>query len=335
MSTHTVSVIEIGDILPHPNADRLDIIPIPGTSWQVVAAKGQFTPGAKGVYVQPDYVVPTTRPEFAFLAKGKDSITTHRLRAVRLRGALSFGLLIPMPAELDGVPAGANVMEELGIARYVPPSFAKAADTLAYDKWPALAVPKFDIESLSNYPSVLEPGERVLVTEKIHGANAKYVFHNGEMYVGSRNRWLKPDDKHFWSEALANDPRIEAWCRAYPDVVLFGEVYGPVQSLRYGSSTHARFAAFAALNAPTGEWIDVADLVADLSLPTAPFIYIGPWKPEDILTLAEEDSTVEGTPKGHMREGLVIVPVRERVDPNIGRVILKHISSRYWTSSES
>ena len=59
-----------------------------------------------------------------------------------------------------------------------------------------------------------------------------------------------------------------------------------------------------------------------------------------VLPLAEANSTVPGAPAGHMREGLVIVPERERRDnlgsgcaaPEIGRVTLKHISSRYWES---
>lgn len=52
---------------------------------------------------------------------------------------------------------------------------------------------------------------------------------------------------------------------------------------------------------------------------------------EGMLTLAEDDSRVEGAPAGHMMEGIVIVPVKERRDERIGRVALKHISARYWT----
>jgi hypothetical protein len=33
-----------------------------------------------------------------------------------------------------------------------------------------------------------------------------------------------------------------------------------------------------------------------------------------------------------MREGIVIVPERERRDDQVGRVALKHISARYWES---
>jgi hypothetical protein len=39
-------------------------------------------------------------------------------------------------------------------------------------------------------------------------------------------------------------------------------------------------------------------------------------------------------PQGHMMEGVVIVPERERRDENIGRVALKHISNRYWEGAD-
>jgi RNA ligase (TIGR02306 family) len=108
MSTHSVNIVEIAEVLPHANAERLEIIPVGG--WQAVVRKGQFAVGDRAVYIEPDYTVPTARPEFAFLAKeGRDR---HRLKAVRLRGALSFGLLIPVPDELNGVLPGDDVMAE-------------------------------------------------------------------------------------------------------------------------------------------------------------------------------------------------------------------------------
>ena len=90
MSTHSVTIIAITAVLPHGNAERLEIVPIGG--WQAVVKKGEFKVGDPTIYIEPDYTVPTARPEFAFLAKaGRER---HRLKAVRLRGILSYGLLI-------------------------------------------------------------------------------------------------------------------------------------------------------------------------------------------------------------------------------------------------
>lgn len=324
MSTHRVDIIEIKEVRPHSNADRLEIIPVGG--WQAVSKKGQFSPGDRAVYIQPDYTVPTSRPEFAFLAKeGRDR---HRLKAVRLRGVLSYGLLIPVPEELASRGVGDDVMADLGIERYEPPIVMAGADDLPQDQWPNAYASKFDVENLQNYPSVIHEGEPVIVTEKIHGANARYLFQDGVFYMGSRTRWLRPDANHAWCRAASRI--IEAWCQNHEGVVLYGEVYGSVQSLKYGlGQGHVEFRAFAA--SEKGEWWDIGRLHDDETLPTVPILFRGPYS-DAVLDLAEHDSTVPGAPSGHMREGIVIVPERERRDETIGRVALKHISNRYWES---
>lgn len=328
MSSHAVNVVEITAILPHANAERLEIVPVNG--WQAVVKKGQFSVGDRAVYIEPDYTVPTNRPEFSFLAKeGRDR---HRLKAVRLRGVLSYGLLIPVPDDLKDREPGADVMAELGIERYEPPVKMAHSDELPEAEWPATYAPKFDVENLKKFPAVLQPGEPVIVTEKIHGANARYLFSRGIFYIGSRSNWLKPDVLHPWKRAADTDPRIQAWCEAHPGVVLYGEIYGAVQSLKYGvRQGEVRFAAFAALCA--GEWQDIGGLIADETLPAVPVVYRGPYDIEAIAALAEDDSTVPGAGVGHMREGVVIVPERERRDAEIGRVALKLISNRYWESA--
>lgn len=328
MSTHSVNIIEIAEVRPHDNAERLEIVPIGG--WQAVAKKGQFKPGDRAVYVQPDYVVPTARPEFSFLAK--NGRANHRLKAVRLRGVLSFGLLIPVPDDLATKDVGDNVMADLGIERYEPPVVMAGADELPADQWPEAYSSKFDVESLANFPNVISDGEPVLVTEKIHGANARYLFEAGTFYMGSRTRWLKSDVAHHWKRAADADSRIREWCERHPGSVLYGEIYGAVQSLKYGQKQGGvAFAAFAA--SAKGEWIDTLALIDDDTLPTAPLLYRGPFN-HDLLALSEQDSSVSGAGAGHMREGIVIVPERERRDETIGRVALKHISNRYWEGND-
>lgn len=328
MSTHAVHVIEIEKVLPHANAERLEIVPVGG--WQAVVKKGQFVPGDRAVYIQPDYTVPTSRNEFAFLAKeGRDR---HRLRAVRLRGALSFGLLIPVPDDVADAAIGECVMARLDVARYEPPvkSFQGGGDDqeLSETEWPSVYAPKFDLESVQNFPSAITAGEAVIVTEKLHGANARYLFHDGKFFVGSRSRWLKPDAVNAWSRALTDEMR--SWLEAHPDTTLFGEVYGPVQSLRYGLA-EPKFAAFAALN--RDQWLNLPNLFASLDaagVGRVPTVYEGPHDLDAIKLVAETDSRIGGA--GHMMEGVVIVPISERTDPEIGRVALKHISARYWES---
>lgn len=328
MSTHAVNIIQIDRVLPHANAERLEIVPVNG--WQAVVKKGQFNPGDRAVYIEPDYMVPTARPEFSFLAK--EGRERHRLKAVRLRGALSFGLLIPVPSEISDRPIGANVMGDLSIERYEPPVKLARSDELPDDQWPKVYSSKFDVESHKRFPAIFQDGEPVIVTEKIHGANARYLWADGIFYIGSRNNWLKPDGAHPWRRAADTDSRIRHWCEEHPGVVLYGEIYGAVQSLKYGCRPgEVRFAAFAAL--ANGEWVDTGLLVAEPSesIATVPIVYRGPYS-ATIFALAEQDSTVLGAEPGHMREGIVIVPERERRHEELGRVALKHISNRYWES---
>jgi len=319
-----VNIIEIASIFPHGNASSLEIIPVGG--WQAVTRKGQFKIGDKAVYIEPDYMVPTAHPAFSFLAKeGRDC---HRLKAIRLRGILSYGLLIPVPAEITDLPIGADVMDRLGIERYEPPHNIKTEsdDGLPKADWPSLYAPKFDVESLQRYPELLISDESVIVTEKIHGASARYVVSDDVFFMGSRTRWLKPDRPHPWSIAARTTPSIETWCRANPGTVIYGEVYGAVQSLQYGCDrAEVRFAAFAILN--HDEWRVPS---ADDNIPQCPVLYRGPFDMNLVKHLAEEDSTLGGP--GHMREGLVIVPSIERRHELIGRVALKYISDRYWES---
>lgn len=326
MSTHTVEIIEIAEVKPHPNADRLEIIPVGG--WQAVVKKGQFRPGDRAIYVEPDYTVPTARQEFAFLAKpGRDR---HRLKAVRLRGELSYGLLIDVPSDITA-PVGSNVMADLDIKRWEPEVKLTMADELPQDQWPATFAPKFDVESYEKFPHVVATGEHVLVTEKVHGANARYTFVDGVFHQGSRQRWLIPDGGHIWARAAAQNQNIRAWLEANPGIVLYGEVYGNVQSLTYGlGKGEVRFIAFAAVD--KGRWINQPELFTDLKaagVPCCPVLYDGPFDHAVIKEIAEQDSQV-AIGSGHMMEGVVAVPASERFHASIGRVAVKHISNRYW-----
>lgn len=117
--------------------------------------------------------------------------------------------------------------------------------------------------------------------------------------------------------------------------MLYGEVYGNVQSLTYGlGKGEVRFIAFAGSIA--GQWMDQGSLFTDLdraSVPCCPVLHAGPFDHDAIKRLAEMDSEV-AVERGHMMEGVVIVPERERFHASIGRVAVKHISNRYWEMND-
>lgn len=346
MSTHGVKCFRIEQVLPHSNADKLEIIPIPGSSWRCVSQKGNFVPGDCAIYVEPDYVVPTTSPAFAWLAKEGDG-GKHRLKALRLRGVLSYGLLIkpPIPEPKNGwamrpiLPGDdpVEIMQLLGIERYViPENMLPGVDNLI-GEWPI--APTWGMESLQSFPAALVPNEPVIVTEKVDGVSARYMFKDGVFYVGARTRWLDPTSSNYWTRAANENPGIEAWCKAHPGVILYGEIIGSIKSidLKYGfTDGHIQFRAFDAY-APGDQWGAFGgnfegDGLLAYGVKAVPMVYIGEWKPEVILPLAEQDTLLTSAPTGHMMEGIVIQPMDQRRDPELGKVILKFISERYWVT---
>jgi RNA ligase (TIGR02306 family) len=327
LSTHKCPVIRIEEFFPHPNADSLSIVKVGG--WQVCVQTAAWKVGDLAVYIEPDMVVPTDRSEFAFLAR--EGATTSRIKAKKLRGQMSYGLLVPAYTggqRCKAVEVGDDQMAELGITRYEPPT-SSFADAIPNEDMPKVSTPTFDVESRANYPDTIKDGEEVIVTEKIHGANARFMFHDRLMYCGSRTRWLKHDGLNMWSQAIKLCPGIENLCRAHPDVILYGELYGNVQNLKYGVKT-VEFAAFALYESLSGQYANhevLEDLCNQYKVPMAPVIYRGKMC-DEVYGLAETDSQVSKVPQ--LMEGIVIKPVVERWDENIGRVVLKHISNRYW-----
>lgn len=332
MSTHSCPVVEIKEIFPHPNADKLEKVIING--WQCCVQKGNWKVGDKAVYIEPDMMVPTSHPSFEFLKK--DGQEFARIKAKRLRGEMSYGLLVPVPTDgftHAGWSLGDDLMTALGVQRYEPPEENQStfANELPLKEWPDVRnFSKFDVESFNNYNNIFYPGEEVVITEKIHGANARYVWSGGKVCVGSRTRWLKMDG-NMWHKAVGVE--LTALLAANPDVVFYGELYGYVQSLHYGlKKGEVKFACFAARDGKTGRWLDhqeLYEICLHHDVPTVPVLYKGPFNP-DIFEIAERDSIVSKDTQ--LMEGIVIKPIKERNHPSIGRVILKHISNRYWES---
>ncbi len=331
MSTHAIEIIEIGEINPHPNADRMQITHIWG--WQCCIGINEFKQGDKAVYIPPDFLCPLEHPSFAFLKKEDNPKKLERIKVRRFRGHLSQGLLIQLPLELQDLPVGTNVIEQLGIERYESP-LPKSTGGDFVGAPSGLYCPKFDVENYQRYPDKFTPGEEVVVSEKLHGANSRFTFapnKDGEaiQYCGTRINWLAEDDRNIWWMAFRQNPMIGAWCQAHPGQILYGEVFGQVQNLKYGARKNdVFFAAFAILD--QNRWLNFDEFNLSCkkgAVHTVPLVYRGPFDLEVIAPLAEDESS--WLTADHLREGIVILPVKERVDSEIGRVILKIVSNRY------
>lgn len=204
-------------------------------------------------------------------------------------------------------------------------------------------VPKYDLDALRKWGSgVFVPGETVVGREKLHGANARFVHDGQRLWVATRTRWTKrPDDqrKDTWWLAAARYGLEEKLAKV-PGVVFYGEVFGQVQDLKYGSKPGDVFlAVFDALVLPEAPlestewpvgWLNDAELTAlcaKLELPMAPLVYEGPWDADVVYALRNGPSLWEGA--DHTREGVVVRPKRERQHPRLGRVVLKLVGEDY------
>lgn len=151
------------------------------------------------------------------------------------------------------------------------------------------------------------------------------------MWISSKNRWKLLDSATSWARALRDNPWIARWCENHEhgSSVLFGEVHGHVKGFDYGvPKGKIGFRAFDRKIADT--WQDARDFVITFEADErVPLIYRGPYDHALMEQLAEGESLIGK----HMREGIVIKPVVERIDPELGRVSLKLVSNRYLEKS--
>jgi hypothetical protein len=194
----------------------------------------------------------------------------------------------------------------------------------------SLGIPVYDVDALKNYPNTFVAGEQVSVTEKIHGSNARYLFLDGVMYIGSRNKWTAPGSSNPFRNALKKNSWIEEWCRAHEGYVLWGEVTPTQGNFDYGSK-EPQFFVFD-IRTPDGKWLDKThenfnELVVPLIGHSVPVLYQGAYDIEKIRPLVDGDSKVPGAK--HIREGVVIKTLVERHVHRLGRAQLKMVSNRF------
>lgn len=188
MSTFSVKVIIIDEILNHPNADRLEIAKVMG--FDIIVAKNKFKKGDIAAYIPEASIVPNhTAEEIGVLGK-LDGKKKNRVKVVALRGIYSQGLLYPIEriderngiitsnknniAKVKKVELGEDVSEFLEIEKYrveVPPMFE--GDIFPIDLMERIS---FDIENIKNYPDLIKEGEEVIFTEKLHGTFTHVVY---------------------------------------------------------------------------------------------------------------------------------------------------------------
>ncbi len=188
--------------------------------------------------------------------------------------------------------------------------------------------PKYDVDALKSISrNPFEEGERVIVTEKIHGSSARYVFLDGKMYVGSRNLWLAPESGGYARAALKANPKIEEWCRLNEGYALYGEVTPTQKGYQYGSKEHQFF--LFDIRHPDGYWVDKGNDLqyhASFYVRQVPYLYIGQYG-NFVHSLVDGKSTVPEAE--NIREGIVINTLKEREIRRGQRAQFKVVSNAF------
>ncbi|MFI9829960.1 RNA ligase (ATP) [Streptomyces sp. NPDC051913] len=347
MSTLRVTA-EVLTVHDHPNADALELAQV--GLYRAVVAKGAYRTGDAAVYIPEQSVLPAGLIEELGLTGRLAGGNADRVKAVRLRGELSQGIVCRPSALADvdltrAAADGTDFAERLGITKWVPPIPPTMSGEV--ESAPDL-LPWVDIENIQRYPDVFTPGEPVVLTEKLHGSACLLTYLAGEerVYVSSKGFGAK-------SLALKEDPRNLYWRavqgHGVPEVAarladrlgatrvgIFAEVYGAgVQDLTYGADGRRDTLGYAVFDVSAeidGEvrWLDPAELL-DGELPLVPRLFEGPYDIERVLEVASGRETVSGR-ELHLREGVVIRPATGRYsEVTGGRAIAKAVSPAYLT----
>jgi RNA ligase (TIGR02306 family) len=335
----TAEVVRITQVLEHPNAERLEIarfeLSASGeTSHEVVIQKGSAKPGDLMAYFSVDCVLPTAHPEFAFLAQRPDGVgKTHiRLRAARLRGVYSQGLLVPAP---DTHAFGDRVDESFGVTYHRAPEPEGDGPARVTRKPSRQPMPVYSVDSLKKLPRLFDEGEEVVVTEKIHGTNFRFGWVRrkllgiplGWKFVVGSHRVIKDGTgtnwygEDLWRQA-AEAMRLAERTRNRKGIAFYGELYGytptgkAIQDLTYGR-TPARgpgLAVFDIKRISGDQWLPFNEremTCRELGLPTVPVLRVAPYSLE-LLELAEGKTTMDPAKCAHVREGVVIESLKTR-----------------------
>ena len=325
-------------ITPHGNADNLEIANI--GDYKSCVLKGEFKDDDIVAYIPEGSVVPENILKEIGLDGKLSGPTKDRVRAVRLRGVVSQGIIYPTDE-----PVGVDVSELYGITKYVPPlpSTLRGNVDNRFGK-----TVRYDIENIKKYPDVVEIGEEVRFTEKIHGTwTCLGLFDKDTPIVTSKG--LSTNGLAFKiDESNLKNVYVKMW-HQYEDsvrelyemyespVYLIGETYGKVQDLKYGLGSKIDFRVFDIYVADTfddsiltGHYLDAKyfdSCITNLNIESVPVLFDGPFMKPIMMNHTEGNSVIEGAE--HVREGIVIKPLKERRDDEIGRVILKSINDDY------
>lgn len=350
MSLFEVNIVTVEAIEPIEGADKIVLARVGG--YQTIIMKDSFKVGDMAFYIPEASIVPQEIVTYLGLEGRLAGSDKNRVKAIKLKGILSQGLLLPLDylrKEEHGDKqlffAEGDYAEKLGITKYEPVvPVSMSGDVVAIGPENTI---NFDIDNIKKYPSLFGEIVPVVITEKIHGTfvqigilskytNEKLFGAKNNIFVASKGLGAKglvfgADVDNIYTRCLKDLlPVLEEHFSGYEDDVYFlGEIFGKgVQDLHYGKPPSVRFFDVAYKSRGYLNNKEKGALLSILGFPQVPVLYQGRFSMKIVNNLLDMD-TVEGD-KVHMMEGVVIRADDERLKhPRLGRPILKAVSERY------
>jgi len=359
------TIRRVAEIRPIEGADAIEHARVDG--WWVVSKRGEFKVDDLAVYCEIDSFLPH---ELApFLSKGKEpreynGVKGERLKTVKLRGAISQGLLLPINIGIGGYPwihsatgehivvqEGMDVTELLGIQKYEPPVPAQLAGKIVgvFPSW----CRKTDQERIQNCFKDVEPmfDSLWVIEEKLDGSSMTVGYRMGEFIldkdgqpipeetvVCSRNLSLKLDDDANTFVRVAKESGILDALKTYGrNLAISGELCGEgIQGNKYNLKGQMWF-IFDILDVDASQYVPYEvrqQIISDLHLLGAKIeqtplfssgMHLTGETVDSLLKLAEGKSALNA---GAEREGLVF---KNTVDPDIS---FKAISNKWLMKND-
>jgi RNA ligase (TIGR02306 family) len=298
------TVERVLSVAHHPNADKLDIIKVLG--YDAIVGRDQYKVGDLVVFIQPDSILPSDKAWATDLLR---YTSRGRIRAVRLRGEWSMGLVLDRKVIGGFFNEGTDVTDMLGVTKYEPPlpSNVQARGGLPFQ------IPRTDEERWQNLRKLEDLyGEEVDVTLKIDGQSGTFYCvlpehwpGEGTIKLGITSRSLdlrigtdgegNPFDSNWHKAERRYDilRKLQEYCvRNNVSLALRGEVYGgSIQAFSHNPHTGGEidFAAYSVYNIGEKRYerrndtYYVGEVADELGVPLVPRVEIGSTLDDDVI----------------------------------------------------
>ena len=324
----------------HPDADTLDIVSVGG--YECITGLNQYKDGDTIVHIPEASIVPDDILKELGLVGMLSGGKKNRVKAKRLRGVLSQGLVYPVSGKrLDGIniEMKKDYADILGLVKYEPPiPISMRGKIIRSDR-----LVHYDIDDVKKHNGVLIQDEQIIATEKIHGTLCRITWYNEEKEwrvsskgQGNKGLSFSEDDQSVYSRMFKQhiDDFEKLRDEINDELTIFTEIYGKgIQDLTYGKDIpHIIVFDIYVGKDGFGKYIgakEILSLLKDTKLEYVHIVYEGIYKIGLEKEIRDGKTLIDGA--DNIREGVVIRPDPERMTKFHERVILKSVSSAYLT----